>query len=162
MKLVWFIILFLLGCALCAEQSYPNVKITAVEKVHDGDTMTVLIKGWPAIIGDSISVRVSGVNAPETTSQNPKTRRMAVLARDRFKALLENRKVIILQAPMRDKYFRINAGVLADKEDLGKTLVKERYCLPYDGSAVKSEEWETRFADVYDKYFADSDRLSLL
>ena len=159
MKPLLTAVLFLLAIALRAgEKTYPNVKVTTVEKVHDGDTMTVFIKGWPGIIGDSISVRVSGVNAPEITSDNPKTRRMAQIAKAKLQELLLLSKTIILKAPFRDKYFRINAGVLADKEDIGKTLVQGHYCLPYDGSAVKSDEWEIKFAEVYDKYFADSDR----
>ncbi len=40
------------------------VTVSQVVRVYDGDTITVDIAEWPAIVGDDIGVRIRGVDTP--------------------------------------------------------------------------------------------------
>lgn len=48
-----------------ATQTYGNLTVTEVRSIFDGDTFKVHISGLHPIIGQSISIRVNGVDTPE-------------------------------------------------------------------------------------------------
>ena len=50
-------------------------------------------------------------------------------------------------APLRDKYFRINARVIADGQDLSEMLVVKGLAIPYDGG-TKTKDWCVEALDL--------------
>ena len=58
----------LLICLLsfsASAKDYGNVTVSEVTSIYDADTFRVNIKGYPAIVGERVPVRVLGVDAPE-------------------------------------------------------------------------------------------------
>ena len=112
--------LFLLcGCSTPqSEQRYPDVKVSRLLRVIDGDTFRCDIDEHSAIAGKNISIRLRGINTPELRSRNPEERKSANLEKQRLFDLLNNARVIELRNIDRDKYFRIGADVYIDGEPL--------------------------------------------
>ncbi|PWM79050.1 MAG: nuclease, partial [Lentisphaerae bacterium] len=97
---------------------YPDVKVSRLLKVIDGDTFRCDIDEHSAIAGKNISIRLRGINTPELRSRNKEERRSAQLEKQRLSDLLHNARVIELRNIGRDKYFRIDADVYIDGEPL--------------------------------------------
>ena len=111
--------LLLCGCSTHqSEQRYPDVKVSRLLRVIDGDTFRCDIDEHSAIAGKNISIRLRGINTPELKSRNPEERKSANLEKQRLSDLLNNARVIELRNIDRDKYFRIDADVYIDGEPL--------------------------------------------
>lgn len=122
-----------------AEKVYPGTHEAILVRVYDGDTITVDVPTFPAIIGDNISVRLSNIDTPEMTDKRPEVHSLAIKAREVLKKILQDAKKIELTELKRDKYFRINAIVLADGVNVQTTLIKLELAKPYDGG--KKTPW---------------------
>jgi endonuclease YncB( thermonuclease family) len=129
--------------AVAEEKEYGSIWATVV-KVYDGDTLTVNVEKWPPILGENLGVRVFGVDTREMSEGG-------VVAKEYVKKLIPDGSTICLSHILRDKYFRVVARVgydcapvLDEKnpcdscKDLSRTLLKNKYALPYDGG-TKSE-----------------------
>ena len=119
--LLLFGILLLAGCAThprTQDKLYPDVKVSHLLRVIDGDTFACDIDEHSAIAGKNISIRLRGINTPELRSRNPEERKSANLEKQRLSDLLNNACVIKLRNIDRDKYFRIDADVYIDGEPL--------------------------------------------
>ncbi|MPM91902.1 hypothetical protein SDC9_139036 [bioreactor metagenome] len=119
-------VLFLAGCSTIPDQTessklYPDVIVSRLLRVIDGDTFACDIDEHSAIAGKNISIRLRGINTPELRSHNEEERKSAVLEKQRLADLLTNARVIELKNLGRDKYFRIDADVYID----GKPLLPE-------------------------------------
>ena len=127
-KLLFLIgILLLAGCTAIPETTmetvessklYPDVKVTRLLRVIDGDTFACDINEHSAIAGKNISIRLRGINTPELKSKDEKERKFANLEKERLSDLLTNAQTIELKNLGRDKYFRIDADVYIDGEPL--------------------------------------------
>lgn len=106
-------------------------------RVHDGDTVIVDVPLWPAIIGESISVRLNGYDAPELTSV--KHADLAKKAVERMTELTATQRLRLVNL-RRDKYFRLNAGIQCEGIDIAAKLVAEGLIKPYTGRGPKP--WE--------------------
>ena len=132
-------ILFLAGCTTTSKTTtetvenfklYPDVKVSRLLRVIDGDTFACDIEEHSAIAGKNISIRLRGINTPELGSKNEEERKkFANLEKQRLSDLLHNARTIELRNLGRDKYFRINADVYIDGEPLLPKL-NQRYLLP--------------------------------
>lgn len=125
-------------CWLCLVTVVTAVDIPVkVTRVHDGDTFTVDVPQWlaapgTAVVAKSMPVRIAGIDCPEMRDPNPTIRNAAVVAKLQAESLLKSGKVV-LRDPQRDKYFRLNAQVLAGGVDVGKSLIEAKLAKPYDG-----------------------------
>lgn len=115
-----------------ALDNYGSVKVSNIVSVHDGDTFSVNINKWPAIVGENISIRIRNIDTPEITSKNIKIRFLATAAKNELIKLLESGSVKLINIK-RDKYFRINADVTVGKKDIGFTLMSMGLAKEYDG-----------------------------
>ena len=115
-----------------SSKPYPDVTVTRLLKVIDGDTFRCDISQHCAIAGKNISIRLRGINTPELRSKDEKERKFANLEKQRLSELLNNALVIELKNLGRDKYFRINADVYIDGEPLLPKL-NPQYLLPRKG-----------------------------
>lgn len=113
-------------------KTYGEVKIDSIVSVYDGDTFTVNINNWPAIVGSKISIRVNRIDTPEMTSQNASVRKLAVISKNYLKSLLKAQNIKLINIG-RDKYFRIDADVIANNVDVAQMMIKEGLAKPYDG-----------------------------
>ena len=123
MKRVLFLLvgILLAGCATqprTQDKLYPDVKVSRLLRVIDGDTFRCDIDEHSAIAGKNISIRLRGINTPELRSRNPEERKSAILEKQRLFDLLNSARVIELRNIDRDKYFRIDADVYIDGEPL--------------------------------------------
>ncbi len=116
----------------CAHDS-KTFRCVQYVKNYDGDTVTVKIPGVHPLIGDNISVRITGIDTPEKTGKKPCEKERARDAQRFVANQLKNAKSIELRQVGRDKYFRILAEVWADGQNVGDLLIKNKLALPYDG-----------------------------
>ena len=107
--------------------------VEAVIFVIDGDTFRVDIRGWPAVAGENIPVRVYGVDTPEIRGQCDEEKERAVQAREYVEDLLFQAQRIELYNLKRDKYFRLAAYVDIDGLDLTSVLIEAGHGRPYSG-----------------------------
>lgn len=127
--------ILLAGCAThpqTQDKLYPDVKVSRLLRVIDGDTFACDIDEHSAIAGKNISIRIRGINTPEQRSKDPEERKSANLEKQRLSDLLNNAHVIELRNIDRDKYFRIDADVYIDGEPLLPKL-NHKYYLPQGG-----------------------------
>lgn len=116
-----------------AVKQYGKTIVAKVNRVHDGDTLTVDILDWPPIVGLNMPIRINGIDAPEMSSKDPKIKALAIKARDYLKNLLAKGKIIELKNIQRDKYFRLDAELYIDDIDAGSELLKQGLAQKYDG-----------------------------
>ena len=114
-------ILLLAGCAThpqIQDKLYPDVKVSRLLRVIDGDTFACDINEHSAIAGKDIPIRLRGINTPELRSKDEEERKFATIEKQRLSDLLNNARVIELRNIDRDKYFRIDADVYIDGIDI--------------------------------------------
>jgi micrococcal nuclease len=128
---VFFTGAILLSWAVARGEDYGTVTATVVS-VYDGDTITVDIPGYPAIVGDNISVRVYGIDTPEMKGGTVETRGLAQAAKKTLIRLI-GAGPVELREMGRDKYFRIDAEVWANGVNVGEYLINHGLAKKYDG-----------------------------
>jgi len=111
-------IITIFNFSISAKTTYPNIAISNIVSVYDGDTIKVNIANYPALIGESISISVSGIDAPEMRAKCSSEKTKAIQGRDYLKAVLARSEVIELHNVERGKYFRIVANVIVDGIDI--------------------------------------------
>lgn len=136
---VVFSILFSLpGMGAAASKEYGNVIVDEVTSIYDADTFTVNIHDWPPLIGERISVRVKGIDAPELKGKCRSEVLKARQAKEFTVEQLRSGKRIELRNLGRDKYFRVLADVIIDGKDLAAQLVSRNFARLYDGGTKSS------------------------
>ncbi|MCP4526643.1 MAG: thermonuclease family protein [Aestuariibacter sp.] len=127
-----------LAPAAHAKTYEQSVGVIELVSVYDGDTIKLNIKGWPAIIGHEINIRVNGVDTPEIRGYE--CAREDTLG-DEAKAFTQQfvqRGQITLHNLQRDKYFRILADVKVDGVLLSNALIDAGLAYEYYGGKKKS------------------------
>lgn len=140
---IFKIALVFLGLFSFSTKGATGCEIKDVEFVrnYDGDTITVSIKNIIPLFGEKIPVRVAGIDTAEIRGKTDCERKAAIMARDEVARLLKSAKVINLQNPKRDKYFRIVADVEIDGESLSAFLLNKGLAVSYDGGTKKDVDW---------------------
>jgi micrococcal nuclease len=115
------------------QKTYGDCVVLSVIEVHDGDTFKANLADMPPLVGDSVLVRIAGIDAPEINGRSEYERNLAQKAKLYAENRLKNAKVIILKNMRRDKYFRILADVYVDKWNLGKEMIRVGLAVEYDG-----------------------------
>lgn len=110
-------------------------------KNYDGDTLTFNIKSVHPLIGERISVRVNGLDAPEIKGKQPCEKDAARAAQRLVQSLLKNAKIINLENIGRDKYFRVLADVVIDGQNLTAVLLKNKLGYAYHGETKQKVNW---------------------
>lgn len=133
-----------------------------VVDVYDGDTFKINLPGTIDLFGKGISVRIVGINTPELNStcivtapvgatveekdkaaldqlnQRVAEKAKAITARTLLRERLATAKTITLEAPGRDKYFRILAKPYVDGVSIASVMVAEGVADLYDGGTKRS------------------------
>lgn len=134
----FFLLLLFSLNAFAGPKTYGSVYISEVRSIYDGDTFKANIDGWPKIIGQSISIRINGIDTPEMRSKCKKEKDLARKAKKFTVAMLRNAKQIQLRNIKRGKYFRIIADVYADNVSVGQQLLDHKLAYRYKGKTKKS------------------------
>lgn len=134
------------------KQTSDGVYVNQVVSVYDGDTFKVDIEGWPAIIGDDISVRIMGIDTPEIRGTSGFEKDMALAAKQKLKDILSD-NTIYLYNLQRDKYFRILASVKVGNIDVAERLIDIGLAKRYFGETKIS--WTESDYDEYKNKIAD-------
>jgi len=128
-------VLFFTGCISSSEddsalvQRYPDVTVSRILSVYDGDTFVCDIDELSPIAGKNIRIRLKHINTPELKDSDPEKSRLAFIEKERLASLLSSAKVIELRNVGRCKYFRILADVYIDGKDILPSLNQE-YVIP--------------------------------
>lgn len=115
-----------------------------VDRVYDGDTLTVNLPGQHDLFGKEIGVRLKGIDTPElvshcsTTEQRVAEKAKAVAARSLVEAMVAAGRRVTLSNLERDKYFRILATVYIDDQDVSAALIEKGLADPYNGGTKLS------------------------
>lgn len=126
-------------------QVYFDFEQAVYHTCYDGDTCMMSLPGIHPLFGDHIPVRLAGIDTPEMKGQCEREKQLARRARDIVRSALGQAGAIHLRKASRDKYFRIDARVLADGQDLSEILITQGLAVPYDGG-TKIKGWCTEGA----------------
>lgn len=122
-----------------SEKTYSGSYQVIMISVYDGDTFAADIPDFPPVIGDRIGIRLNGIDTPELNDKRPEIKIMAEKAKSVLLTSLKNAKKIVITDLRRDKYFRLDATVIADGVNLNQLMVKLELAKPYDGG--KKSPW---------------------
>lgn len=140
-KLLICLIFIVLLCSNAnAKDGYGNLDDVKYVKNYDGDTITFNISYLHPIIGESISVRVNGIDTPEIKGKCEKEKMDARIVKIFVSNELKNAKTINLVNINREKYFRILADVIYDGKNLKQELIKNGLAVEYNGG-TKLKDW---------------------
>lgn len=133
---VLFFILFFIGTNVFAKEQY----LVKIERVVDGDTF--IIK-WDTIpFGmDKVSVRIKGIDTPETHSKCLKEKSSGLDAKVFLTHLIDQQNVIISNCSP-DKFARWDCDVTYKDQDIAATMINNGFAKPYHGE--KKTPWCTK------------------
>ena len=134
-----------LACALVsparstpAGQTYQ----ATVVRVVDGDSVIVSVPAWAATPFETISVRVAGIDTPE--SRKPPAKCVAEVALGKAasayaKELVKPGAAVVVTYRRLDKYARVDGGLtLPDGRDWATVMLGNGMARPYDGGTKSS------------------------
>jgi len=88
--------------------------------------------------GDDIGVRLSGIDALEIAGKCAKEKALALVTRDFLRGQLAGARVL-LQQVFRDKFFRIEATVIANGVNINQLMVKKGFAALYTGTGPRHD-----------------------
>jgi micrococcal nuclease len=121
-------------------KSFGDYQGAVYVRNYDGDTITFNLPKLHPIIGQKISIRVNGIDAPEIKGKCEKEKYEAKQAKGMVANILKGAKQITLKNMERGKYFRIAADVIVDGASLADVLVEAGVAVRYDGEK-KTHKW---------------------
>ncbi|MDB5177523.1 MAG: nuclease [Candidatus Saccharibacteria bacterium] len=136
------LILGLFFCLL-GSSSWAQTYTATVVKVVDGDTINVSVPAWTGTPFNPISLRIYGIDTPETSKQFAKCVKevkLGKLAQTFARTLVKPGDTVNFTYLGHDKYFRIDAAVkLPDGTDWKTLLLSKGFAAPYLGG--KKSSW---------------------
>ena len=136
--LIITILLFVSVHASAKDKSFGNANVLEVTSIYDGDTFRGNIEGFPAVIGESMSIRINGIDTPELRGKCDKGKQLARLAKQFTVGRLRAAKSVVLKDIKRGKYFRLIADVYVDGVNLGLQLIEQGHAVKYVGKTKKT------------------------
>lgn len=119
-------------------RDYGRTLVSEIVSIYDGDTFTVNIAHWPALVGERISVRINGIDTPELRGKCQKEKDQARAAKQFTVDRLRNARTVELHNLQRDKYFRILSDVYVDGQSLADALLAKGFAIPYHGGSKRN------------------------
>lgn len=132
----------ILYLAACVTNCNTICAVELIRDVHDGDTVSIDVPGSAhPVFSQNIPVRIAGIQAPELDSKEPCEADLAVKARDFLRGVLAKTKQVHLYDVTRDKYFRLNAQIIAGGKSVGQMMLDQKLAVPYGGDTKPSVKW---------------------
>ena len=118
----------------------PMLRDCRVIKCYDGDTITVAAF-YPAEELYKFSVRIAGIDCPEMKTKNSSEKDIAIIARDRVANLILG-QMVELENVTTEKYGRLLANVIFQKQSVGDILLREHLAVEYKGGTkTVPDDW---------------------
>ena len=136
--LIITILLFIIPHVSAKDKSFGNATLLEVTSIYDGDTFRANIEGFPAVIGEHMSIRINGIDTPELRGKCDKEKQLARLAKQFTVEPLRAAKSVVLKNIKRGKYFRLIADVYVDGVNLGEQLIKHGHAVKYKGKTKQA------------------------
>lgn len=130
---MWNSLVYLSGLKELKQKDFGHLEVHGLVSVYDGDTFTCHIDGLHPLIGESIGVRIRGIDTPEMRDERANIKAKAIQARDYLRRRMVTAEKIELRNVERDKYFRILADVYLNDILISKELIAKGLAKPYDG-----------------------------
>ena len=106
-------------------KTYGNAIVAKVIAVDNVYTFRCDVKGWPAIIGSNIPVKISGITEPSIVAADGKPNRFfQIQAKNFLTASLSKSKTINLKNIRRGHDFSIIADVIADSNSIADIMIE--------------------------------------
>ena len=131
-------IIFITFSPQAKDKSFGNATVLEVTSIYDGDTFRANIEGFPAVIGEHMSIRINGIDTPELRGKCDKEKQLARLAKQFTVERLRAAKSVVLKNIKRGKYFRLIADVYVDGVNLGEQLIKHGHAVKYKGKTKQA------------------------
>jgi micrococcal nuclease len=119
----------------------PYTYNAVVRRVIDGDSIVVDIDLGFKIHISGQTIRLAGIDTPESRSKDPKEKAQGVLSTRRLKTLLPVGGSVLIRTDITDleKYGRLLAEVLkTDGVSVNKVMIDEGYAVPYTGESKET------------------------
>ncbi|MFK5949704.1 MAG: thermonuclease family protein [Methylococcales bacterium] len=133
LRILLILIIPLSAFAGIKDKTYGSVIVAEVTSIYDADTFRVNIQDYPPIVGEHMSIRVLGIDAPEIRGKCESEKKRARQAKQFTVQALRSAKIIELRNIKRGKYFRLLANVYVDGQNLAQQLINAGHARPYDG-----------------------------
>ena len=133
------LLIFFLGILFGEVKEYGMFKNVEFVRCYDGDTCTFNIPGLHPLIGDKISVRISGVNTPEIRGKCPREKALARKAKTFAQGKLSESRSIEIRHIKRGKFFRIIGEISVDGMTLSELIIRQGLEVAYNGG--KRSSW---------------------
>ena len=127
---------------LCPTLVWANPYNWPVNRMVDGDTIVFDVNWLPPELGTTISVRVLGIDTPESKGRAkcPKEAALSEQAKAFVKVKLADAKEVTVFIKQWDKFGgRIDGEIFIDGISLGQLLIDQKYARPYWGE--KKQSW---------------------
>ena len=128
-------IIFITFSPQAKDKNFGSATVLEVTSTYDGDTFRANIEGFPAVIGEHMSIRINGIDTPELRGKCEKEKQLARLAKQFTVERLRAANSVVLKNIKRGKYFRLIADVYVDGVSLGEQLIKQGHAVKYIGKA---------------------------
>jgi endonuclease YncB( thermonuclease family) len=138
--------LFLLYLSPAQAQTSFEFDQVVYHTCYDGDTCMVSLPGVHPFFGDHILIRLDGIDTPEIKGKCEREIRLAKEARNFLREVMEQASTIRVIKAHRDKYFRIDATVLADSVDISELMINKGHAVRYEGG-TKQKDWCGNFEE---------------
>lgn len=111
-----------------------------VDSVYDGDTCKIFttIPGTDKYV--RISCRVNGYDSPELRTRDENEKRIAVIARDKLRDMIERKNVHIKTSGC-DKYGRFLVDIKIGGLNISEYMVNSNLGIPYTGGTKKHPKY---------------------
>lgn len=122
-----------------AKKHYGDIEDAEYVRNYDGDTITFNIPSLHPIIGENISIRLSGIDTPEIRGKCENEKIEAKKSKEYVRKMFIGAKHISLRDTRRGKYFRIVADIYIDDIFLKEKMIELGLGYPYEGKGQKHD-----------------------
>jgi endonuclease YncB( thermonuclease family) len=108
-------------------------EIVNVRRVVDGDTLDVTVDLGFSIF-HNITIRLLGINAPETRTRDLEEKAKGLEAKDFLRIFMDDNKdsSMMLESSELDSFGRSLGIVYVDGENISDLMLREGHAVPYD------------------------------
>lgn len=143
-KTVICLVLFIAAIS-CAQpkdspKTYPGAEVASVNGVDGVYLFRCDVKGWPAIIGENIGVRIASIEPPAIVAQEDGANKFFELQAKKFlSGILSKAKKIELKNVRRGSDFTLLADVIVDSNSLAGILIDQQLAKPAVKKVTRKE-----------------------
>jgi micrococcal nuclease len=143
----WLFLLYLSSANAQAQTSFEFDQVV-YHTCYDGDTCMISLPGIHPFFGDHVLIRLDGIDTPEIKGKCEREIQLAKEARNFLRGVMEQAGTIRMIKAHRDKYFRIDATVLADSVNISELMINKGHAVRYDGG-TKQKDWCSNFEEKH-------------